>query len=146
MRHPPPSQPDSAPFVLPIRVYYEDTDAAGVVYYANYFKFCERARTEWLRTLGFANSAFLADQGLAFVVKTVTGDYRSFALLDDALEVVTTLDKIGGASLTFQQTVRRGADTLFDARIVVACVDMQHQRACPIPAELKQQLQQITGP
>lgn len=138
--------PAARQFVLPIRVYYEDTDAAGVVYYANYFKFCERARTEWLRTQGFANGALLAERNLAFVVKHVTGDYRASAVLDDALEVVSRLDKLGGASIAFHQTVSRGEEILFDARIVVACVDMGARRACQIPAEVKRQLQFLIGP
>lgn len=134
------------PFELPVRVYYEDTDAAGVVYYANYLKFCERARTEWLRGLGLTNSALLAEQGLAFVVRAVKAEYLAPAVLDDALRVVSTLDKLGGASLIFGQRVLRGEELLFDAQIVIACVNLQARRASPIPADVKQQLQALMIP
>jgi acyl-CoA thioester hydrolase len=133
-------------FVLPVRVYYEDTDAAGVVYYANYFKFCERARTEWLRTIGFNNSALLDERGLVFVVRAVKGEYLAPALLDDALQVVSTLDKLGGASLIFGQRVMRGEELLFDAQVVIACIDIRAKRASPIPADVKHQLQQLIAP
>src|SRR5574337_618171 len=136
VHHPPPTRQ----FILPVRVYYEDTDAAGVVYYANYFKFCERARTEWLRQIGFNNSTLLEERGLAFVVRAVKGDYLAPAVLDDALQVVSTLDKLGGASLVFGQRVMRGGELLFDAQIAIACIDLRARRASPIPADVKQQL------
>jgi acyl-CoA thioester hydrolase len=139
VHHPPPGRQ----FVLPLRVYYEDTDAAGVVYYANYFKFCERARTEWLRAVGFSNSILLAERGLVFVVRAVKGDFLAPAVLDDALQVVSTLDKLGGASLVFGQRVMRGEELLFDAQIVIACVDLAARRASPLPADVKQQLQAL---
>lgn len=142
VHHPPPQRQ----FAIPIRVYYEDTDAAGVVYYANYFKFCERARTEWLRQIGFNNSTLLDEQGLVFVVRAVKGDYLAPAVLDDTLEVVSTLDKLGGASLIFGQRVMRGKEMLFDAQIVIACIDIAARRASPIPPDVKQQLQQLLRP
>lgn len=142
VHHPPPARQ----FALPVRVYYEDTDAAGVVYYANYFKFCERARTEWLRHVGFNNSALLEERGLVFVVRTVKADYLAPAVLDDTLQVVSTLDKLGGASLIFGQKVMRGEELLFDAQIVIACVDIRAKRASPIPPDVKQQLQQLIRP
>ena len=142
VHHPPPARQ----FVLPLRVYYEDTDAAGVVYYANYFKFCERARTEWLRAVGFSNSTLLQERGLAFVVRAVKGDFLAPAALDDALQVVSTLDKLGGASLIFGQRVMRGEELLFDAQIVIACIDLAARRPSPIPADVKQQLQALIEP
>ena len=96
-------QASSQPFTLPVRVYYEDTDAGGVVYYANYLKFCERARTEWLRTLGVSQQALIDEQGLAFVVRSVQADYLASARLDDALEVVTRVAMLRRASLLFEQ-------------------------------------------
>ncbi len=81
------SLPASSRFSLSVRVYYEDTDAGGVVYYANYLKFCERTRTEWLRALGVAQHALLDEQGVGFVVRSVQADYLAPARLDDALEV-----------------------------------------------------------
>jgi acyl-CoA thioester hydrolase len=104
-------------------VYFEDTDAGGVVYYANYLKFCERARTEWLRTTGLAQNRLAAEQGILFVVRSVEASYLRPAVLDDTLDVVTTLDKLGRASLDFAQQVRRDGQTLFEARISIACVD-----------------------
>lgn len=142
VHHPPPARQ----FVLPLRVYYEDTDAAGVVYYANYFKFCERARTEWLRAIGFSNSAMLEERGLVFVVRAVKGDYLAPAMLDDALQVVSTLDKLGGASIVFGQRVLRGEQLLFDAQIVIACIDLRARRASPIPDDVRQQLQAMLQP
>lgn len=123
-------------FVLPLRVYYEDTDAAGVVYYANYLRFCERARTEWLRELGFEQQKLLAEQGLAFVVRSVRADYLSPALLDDALQVVSVIDTLGRASLTFGQQVLRGERVLFDAQVVIACVDWNKKRPAAMPADI----------
>ncbi len=78
----PVSNPHKPGFTLPVRVYYEDTDAAGVVYYANYLKFCERARTDWLRATGFGQKALAAEQHIVFVVRTVQADYRQAAVLD----------------------------------------------------------------
>ena len=142
VHHPPPARQ----FVLPVRVYYEDTDAAGVVYYANYFKFCERARTEWLRAVGFNSSSMLEERGLVFAVRAVKGDFLASATLDDALQVVSTLDKLGGASLIFGQRVMRGTELLFDAQIVIACINIAARRASPIPADVKQQLKQLIEP
>ena len=86
-------------FSLPVRVYYEDTDAGGVVYYANYLKFCERARTDWLRAIGLEQGRLAADQNIIFVVRSVKADYLQPAVLDDLLDVVTTLGKLGHAKI-----------------------------------------------
>ena len=114
---------DQPRFVLPVRVYYEDTDAAGVVYYANYLRFCERARTDWLRAIGFEQQALRTERGLVFVVRSVQAEYLSPGMLDDALDVVSTLETLGRASMRFAQQVMRGDELLFDARITIACVD-----------------------
>ncbi len=132
---------DRRPIVLPVRVYYEDTDAAGVVYYANYLKYCERGRTEWLRGMGFDQSRLLADRGLVFVVRSVQADYLKPALLDDQLEVVTRIDKLSRASVTFGQVIQRDGLILFDAQINVACVDWNERRPTPIPADIRQQFE-----
>lgn len=134
---------DSPAFTLPIRVYYEDTDAAGVVYYANYLRFCERARTEWLRTAGFVQQALLRERRLAFVVRSVTGDYLSAGLLDDALHVVSTIESLGGASITFMQKVVRGADVLFQGRFVIACINIDKKRPTPLPADMRATLEKL---
>lgn len=131
---------DKSFFSLPVRVYYEDTDAGGVVYYANYFKFCERARTDWLRTLGLEQNRLSVEQDIVFVVRAVKADYRQAAVLDDLLEVVTLLSRLGHASLVFEQTVRRNGQPLFDAHITIACIDRHSKRATPIPPAVRTQL------
>ena len=126
-------------FSLPVRVYYEDTDAGGVVYYANYLKFCERARTDWLRAIGLEQGRLAADQNIIFVVRSVKADYLQPAVLDDLLDVVTTLGKLGHASLVFDQKIQRGGQTLFEALITIACVDRASKRATPIPPSVRAQ-------
>lgn len=133
----------SSRFVLPVRVYYEDTDAAGVVYYANYLRFCERARTEWLRAIGFGQQRMLAEDGLAFVVRSVRADYLSPARLDDALTVVSTIDLLRRASITFGQKVQRGGELLFEAAVQIACVDWNRGKPAPIPAAVRTQLERL---
>jgi acyl-CoA thioester hydrolase len=137
---------DTGCFVLPIRVYYEDTDAAGVVYYANYLRFCERARTEWLRMLGFEQHRMLAEEHTAFVVRTLTADYVSSAALDDALTVETRIRKLGRASLVFSQQVLRDGELLFDSLITIACVDTRRKRPAPLPGRLRTLLQNLVQP
>ena len=109
-----------ASFTLPVRVYFEDTDAGGVVYYANYLKFCERARTEWLRTTGVVQNRLATEQNILFVVRSVAADYLRPAVLDDLLEVITTIDKLGRASLGFAQQVRRDGQLLIAAKVIIA--------------------------
>ena len=123
-------------FTLPVRVYYEDTDAGGVVYYANYLKFCERARTEWLRTLGVSQQALIDEQGLGFVVRSVQADYRASARLDDALIVVTQVAMLRRASILFEQQLMRGQELLFTARVLLASIDLRRQKPVAIPASL----------
>ena len=135
----PPAQtapPGSSSSILALRVYYEDTDAAGVVYYANYLRFCERARTEWLRELGIGQQALMASDGIAFVVRSVKADYLRAARLDDALEVTTRISALRGASLLFEQDVQRAGQLLFRAQVLVACIDQRRQKPTPIPTQL----------
>jgi acyl-CoA thioester hydrolase len=108
--------------VWPIRVYYEDTDAAGLVYYANYLKFVERARTELLRDIGIDHTRMLAEDGLAFAVRDCAIEYRSPARLDDALEVRTRLLDITGAALRAEQTVFRDDEMLARATLRIVCL------------------------
>ena len=129
-------QASSQPFTLPVRVYYEDTDAGGVVYYANYLKFCERARTEWLRTLGVSQQALIDEQGLGFVVRSVQADYLAPARLDDALIVVTQVAMLRRASILFEQQLMRGQELLFTARVLLASIDLHRQKPVAIPASL----------
>ena len=130
------AQASQQPFTLPIRVYYEDTDAGGVVYYANYLKFCERARTEWLRTFGVGQQALIDEQGLGFVVRSVQADYRASARLDDALEVITQVAMLRRASILFEQQLVRGQELLFTARVLLASIDLRRQKPVAIPASL----------
>jgi acyl-CoA thioester hydrolase len=126
----------AASFVWPVRVYYEDTDAAGVVYYANYLRFCERARTEWLRALGIGQQAMMDTAGIAFVVRSVKADYLLPARLDDALQVVSRIAALRRASLVFDQEIRRGEQLLFTAQVLIACIDHGRQKPAPMPAHL----------
>ena len=137
--HPAPTS-GRASFTWPVRVYFEDTDAGGVVYYANYLKFCERARTEWLRTTGLAQNRLATEQNILSVVRADEASYLRPAVLDDTLDVVTTLDKLGRASLDFAQQVRRDGQTLFEARIGIACVDRNSMRPTPIPSAVRRQV------
>lgn len=130
------AQASQQPFTLPIRVYYEDTDAGGVVYYANYLKFCERARTEWLRTFGVSQQALIDEQGLGFVVRSVQADYLAPARLDDALIVVTQVAMLRRASILFEQQLVRGQELLFTARVLLASIDLRRQKPVAIPASL----------
>jgi len=143
MRFPSPSSspPGQAAHVLPIRIYYEDTDAAGVVYYASYLRFCERARTEWLRSLGFQQQQLLTARGIAFVVRSVDARFLSPARLDDALELVTRIVELRGASLTFEQQLFREGELLFDSRIGIACIDTLRNRPTPIPQDMRISMQ-----
>lgn len=124
---------------LPVRVYYEDTDAGGVVYYANYLKFCERARTDGLRALGFEQARLAAEADLLFVVRRVQAEYLQAARLDDLLEVTATVERLGGASVVFDQQVRRDDQLIFEARVTIACVSASTGRPTPIPPTLRAQ-------
>jgi len=123
-------------FRWPVRVYYEDTDAGGIVYYANYLKFFERARTEWLRKIGF-NQEVLRQQGILFVVRDVSAKYRRSARLDDELEVSVQVEKLGKASFNISQSVYRIGDEkeelLVNGYVSVACIDSSGSpRAIPV--------------
>ena len=104
------------------RVYYEDTDLAGIVYYANYLKYIERGRTEWVRTLGIDQSALKRDSGIVFAVRRVEADYLSPARFDDELTVETGPLSIGGARIVLTQSVRRGEERLFEATVTLVAL------------------------
>ena len=123
------------PHSFSLRVYYEDTDLAGIVYYANYLKFIERARSEWVRGLGLDQSRMRAEQGLVFAVRRVEADYLSPARFDDALIVETSLHSHTGARLVLDQTVLRGETRLFSARVTLVCLNAAGM-AARLPAEL----------
>jgi acyl-CoA thioester hydrolase len=125
-----------APFAFALRVYYEDTDAAGVVYYANYLKFMERARTEWLESLGFPLAAFEQAHRVAFVVRHVEVDYLRAARLNDTLTVTVEVLDRGAARLVLRQGINRGSEALTDARVTLACVDARAMKPRRIPDPL----------
>ena len=125
-------------FVWPVRVYYEDTDSGGVVYYANYLKFMERARTEWLRSLGFEQDRLRENDRIIFAVRRVAVDFRHPARFNDTLQVSARIKARGKASLTFQQEITKQPDgkLLCDGEVQIACIDAVRFRPCPIPASL----------
>ncbi|MDE2359348.1 MAG: tol-pal system-associated acyl-CoA thioesterase [Betaproteobacteria bacterium] len=125
-----------AGFSFKVRVYYEDTDAAGVVYYANYLKFMERARTEWLEALGFPLAAFERDHRVAFVVRHADIDFLLPARLNDRLEVTVEALDHGASRMAIGQRVLRGGTKLATARITLACLDTGRWRPTRIPAPL----------
>lgn len=131
-------------FSWPVRVYYEDTDSGGVVYYANYLRFMERARTEWLRRLGIEQDRVREQDGVLFAVTHVDVAYLKPARFNDALQVSVTLTERGRASMSFAQTVSRqdAAHTeLCRGRIKIACLDAQRLRPRPIPPYIVTEIQ-----
>lgn len=126
--------------VLTLRVYYEDTDAAGIVYHANYLKFAERGRTELLRLCGISQSELVKTYGMAFAVRDCALDYRAPARLDDLLEVRSRLVELRGATLRAQQAIRRGGEDLATLAVRVACV-APNGRPVRMPAALRERLE-----
>lgn len=118
---------------FPVRVYYADTDAGGVVYHATYLDFAERARTEFLRSLGVPHHELMAGEGLVFVVRAAHVEYQRPARLDDSLTVVSRIVALGGASVTLGQDVMRGAETMATLRIRLVATDLSEGRARRIP-------------
>jgi len=133
---------------LPVRVYYEDTDAGGIVFYGNYLKFAERARTELLRTFGIENSNVSERDGTAFVVRTCRIDYLRPAHLDDMLTVRTRVTEIGGASMTMSQNVYRGEEALTEIEVRLVCMHIegpQRGKATRVPADVRAVLERFSG-
>ena len=116
-----------------VRVYYEDTDAGGIVFYANYLKFFERARTEWLRAAGVGQQELLDAEGAAFVVKSASLDYHAPARLDDVLTIRTVVEKLGRASVQFSQQAWKGEVLLTSASVKGGCVDTATMRPRSLP-------------
>lgn len=125
----------AAEFSIKLRVYIEDTDAGGIVYYVNYLKFMERARTEFMRSLGFGKD-YIFNHDLMFVVRDVAVRYRAPARLDDELEAGVVLADVRGASLSMQQAVRRGGELLAAAEVTIACVDRAGVRPQRLPRDM----------
>lgn len=135
-------------FLWPVRIYYEDTDSGGVVYYANYLKYMERARTEWLRSLGFEQDQLINEQGVIFAVRSINVEYKKPARFNDLLQVSAELIERGGASLTFRQNIfnekkdnenKGDPETdqlLCSGQIRLACLDAEKMRPCSIPEQI----------
>ena len=124
---------------FPVRVYYEDTDLAGIVYYANYLKFIERGRSEWIRALGVDQVALKREHGIVFAVRRVEADYLRPAKFDDELAVRTELVAETGARIVLDQSVTRGGEVLFTAQVVLVCLS---ETGAPqrLPAEIRRKL------
>ncbi len=136
-----------ASFVWPVRVYFEDTDAGGVVYYANYLKYYERTRSEWLRTMGISQQQLAQDRKILFVVRKVTADYHRSAVLDDALTITLDVARIKGASIEFDQKVIRDSDGALcsSCRVTIACVDGNRMRPTAFPADILEKFKAASG-
>jgi acyl-CoA thioester hydrolase len=128
--------PPAPRFSVPFRIYWEDTDAGGVVYYANYLKFMERCRTDWLRVLGVDQLRLRAERQLQFAVVSVTVDFLRPALLNDEIVVTAELVRLSGATIVFKQWIMRGDAQLIDASARVACLDSGSLKPRAIPKDL----------
>ena len=124
---------------FPLRVYYEDTDLAGIVYYANYLKFIERGRSEWVRSRGVDQGRLKAETGIVFAVRRVEADYLRPAKFDDELVVTTELRSLGGARIDLWQEVLRGDERLFTAAVTLVCLGAAGQ-ATRLPADIRARL------
>ncbi len=126
-------------FSLPIRVYFQDTDAGGVAYHASYLNFMERARTEWLRTHGYSNAGLMKEFGVVFVVRSLKLDYLKPALLDDMLNVTAQIKDIGRSRISLLQTVSRGDEVLTEAEVHLVCVSLESFKPVSVPEVLREQ-------
>jgi acyl-CoA thioester hydrolase len=127
------------PDALWVRVYYEDTDFSGRVYHASYLRFLERGRTEWLRRRGFTHLDFAESSGVVFAVRSLQIEYLAPAMMDDLLEVETSVVAVRGASIDFKQRVIRGDKELVTATVLAASI--RNDRPARIPADLRRRLQ-----
>ncbi len=128
-------------FDFPQRVYFEDTDAGGVVYHAQYVKFLERARTEWLRYLGFTNSELERKYKMLFIVSEISVEFVKPARLDDAINISVGIESLGRVRVTFHQEIRRGEDILVKARVSVATVAAESFKPIEIPADVRKKME-----
>ena len=137
-------QPELFTYSFPVRVYFENTDAGGVVYHGEYLKFMERARTEWLRHLGYDHQALARDHKAIFVVSAIAVDFVKPARLDDNLAVSVRLESVARVRCVFEQEVRREDETLVKARVTVACLATDSFKPAEIPAALKRKMEAST--
>jgi len=126
----------SPSFAASFSVYWEDTDAGGVVYYANYLRFLERARTDWLRAMAVDQQRLRSERGLQFVVVSINVDFLRPAVLHDEILVTAELNRLAGATIHFKQTIMRGEEQLIDAAVRVACLDSGTLKPRAIPKDL----------
>lgn len=131
-------------FAITIRVYYEDTDSGGVVYYANYLKFMERARTEWLRSIGVEQNELARRDGVMFVVRSANVEFLKPARFNDTLRVTSKITQCRGASMTFAQTVERDDTVLCEAQTLVACLNTETFAPSPFPRALAARLKEVS--
>ena len=132
-------------FAWPVRVYYEDTDAGGVVYYANYLRFTERARTEWLRDLGFEQTDLARVHGVVFVVRSLAIEYFKPARFNDALQVTVELIKVGAGQMDLVQRVMRDDEELATIRVKIVCVRLATMRPVRLPQEIMTRMRHDGG-
>ena len=124
-------------FSWPVRVYFQDTDAGGVVYHASYVNFLERSRTEWLRTFGYSNAGLMKELGVVFVVRSLKLDYLKPALLDDLVTVTSQVKEIGRSRLNVQQAVLRDEEVLVEGEVHLVCVDVNTFKPVSMPDALR---------
>ena len=138
---------ENSEFLWPVRVYYEDTDSGGVVYYANYLKFMERARTEFLRSLGFEQDKLKQEQGVIFAVHSLSARYKKPAVFNDELIVNTEITALGRASLTFKQSISRLSDNTYlcDAKVKVACLHAGEFSPAAMPKQIFDSIEEVAS-
>ncbi len=128
-------------YAFPVRVYYQDTDAGGVVFHSSYIDFMERARSEWLRCLGFSNSGLMKEHKVVFVVRSIEITYFRPAVLDDLLEVGVEIEKMGRSLMVFRQEVKRGEEVLVGARVGLVCADTDSFKPVSVPRAIRSKLE-----
>lgn len=132
----------AADFIIPVRIYYEDTDAGGVVYHANYVKYLERARTDWLRAMGYEQDVLAAQEGVMFVVHSMQLDFLKPARFNESIQVSAAIAEYGKASLLFRQQIMRDAETLCHAEVKVAYLDAGSFKPRAIPLAMIKRFKQ----
>lgn len=126
-----------------VRIYYEDTDAGGVVYYANYLRYFERARTEWLRSLGFEQAELMERTGIAFAARSAQVEFLRPARLDDEIEVASRIDSVGRAQVVFAQRAERNGELLVEAKMRIASFDPLRGKAVAMPREIHEKFKAL---
>jgi acyl-CoA thioester hydrolase len=132
-------------FSIPVRVYFEDTDAGGIVYHANYLRFLERARTDWLRHLGFHHQRLANEFGVQFIVQSIKVDFRRPARLDELLEAKVGIESLGYCRVIFRQSIERDGEILTRATVSAACLELGTSRPVQMPVALRDCLQPAEG-